>query len=1075
MRTGCLRITASSVRDRPRTRTTVAADIVTLIVAPDLEGRETLSTTTLSVPIGETVASGPPSRRGFSALALLVGVIGIALAVALPLAPVMSDRTTVSWPQQGAQPASTTAFFVPYRPAELHAEVPCTAVQAALGAGSRTTVLATTVVPEAGPALGLVIDTEGGRMRVLLNGRQVSTTDPAASGCAVRVDSDDTGTTVRTGAAATRLPDEPVPEVFAFSTDLTPEQAAGSRVTARTRTWFESAPTATKTAMMAAYGILALVAFGLLAGGATRRRARPVAPEAAAAAAPGRRTVRALVDAAVVAALSVWMVIGPQTDDDGYATMTIRNGLSSGDIGNYYHWFNASEAPFTLVQHLVQPLTTLSLAPLWLRLPSYLVGVAAWFVITRGVLGAALPALARASAVRALAALCFLAWWLPYNMSVRPEPFVALAVAAVLALLLRGTAPAARKGLLQVGAAALVAGISLSVTPSGVVVFAPILVLLPRVWRALTAAGGDGGRVTRRGVSGRIALLGCLASSGLVVMFADQTWHGVGKATELHSDIGPTLAWHEELVRYGLLLGGGSAGTATKRLPVLLTIALMLTAAVLIVRRARETGGVRDAHIVTACMAAGFALLLLTPSKWSHHFGSLAGLGAPFLVVAVVLVLQTAKRRSGDRAIVVAGLTGGGLTVLAIALSFSGMNAWYLYSNLAMPWSTIPISPLGVPLGNPVLWVLLGVAVVGSAAVGARSRDTDCRVAASTAVAASSAVLATVALATSIGVLAVSFTVAPLRQAEAGSYSLAAENLAHVTGSSCGIADKVQVLPDVPGGPLRPAEPGGSLDGFVRDDGYLPAESPGDAPGTGSATFLWGSLVGGELGTGALTSPWFGLPPLSRGQEVAVSVAGRTGGANRLALEFGRSDRTGVQTVTQRVLDDGASGFPEWRMLAEPVRAIPAGADRVRVRAVDGSTDVGGWLAVTGPRLRETVPLTQFVAGRGPVLVDWPMSWAVPCIRDMPRVTDGLAQAPRVLLAVQPAYAWVAGIAYDPGQGGSFAGTVVTATGREVPSRLVGSPGEPWGRVVLLDYDISRDAYERKTTQVRQWGWEGEL
>jgi len=124
--------------------------------------------------------------------------------------------------------------------------------------------------------------------------------------------------------------------------------------------------------------------------------------------------------------------------------------------------------------------------------------------------------------------------------------------------------------------------------------------------------------------------------------------------------------------------------------------------------------------------------------------------------------------------------------------------------------------------------------------------------------------------------------------------------------------------------------------------------------------------------------------------------------------------------------------------------------------------------------LRETVPLTQFVTGRGPVLVDWPMSWTVPCIRDVPRVTDGLAQAPRVLLAIQPAHAWVAAIAYDPGQGGSFAGTVVTATSREVPSRLVGSPGEEWGRVVLLDYGVSRDAYERQTTQIWRWGWEGD-
>jgi arabinosyltransferase C len=997
-------------------------------------------------------------------VALVVGLLGIAVAALLPFAPVVAERSTLTWPGPGEQPVSTTAFLTPYRPAELHVALPCSAVQAALAAPDRTVLFTTAALAEGQTGTGLLVDSEDGQLRFAVNGRDVATAAPPPIGCDVRVDATRAGPPTTTitagGVVVANLPGEPVPEVFAFATDLTPVQALGTRVTARTQNWYESVPTPTKYALLAGFAGLAVAALVLLA------RAAPPRVRERRSRAPVSR-LRWLVDLAVIVGLAGWMIIGPQTDDDGYATVTIRNSLESGDIGNYYRWFNASEAPFTLVQYLLQPLAAWSAAPLWLRVPSVLAGVAAWFVVSRGVLGAVLPVIARTWWVRSLAALSFLGWWLPFNLGVRPEPFVALTVVGVLAILLRATAPGTRHQLLGIGAAAALAGVALAITTTGILVFAAVLVLVPRIWRVLT----DAGRASLGRLATRVALLGCLASTGLVLMFADQTLQGVREATAVHTEIGPNFAWYEELNRYSALLGIDHQSSATKRLPVLLTLTLLVVVTMLILRRVRALQDLRDAHLLTACVAAGFALLWLTPSKWSHHFGSLAGLGAPFLVVALLVVVRAARQRSTDRAILVIGTVGGGLVALAAGLAFSGPNAWFLYGSYGVPWLDGPIRPLGVPLSNPLLWAAGGAALVAAAALVARARGRAPKAAALATLTATPALIGVPALAASIAVLAVSFTVALLQQTAAGSYSLAGQNLDHLTGSSCGIVDKVEVMPDVPGGILRTAGGNDELEDFVPRSGYLLEEPPPDAPGTGNASQLWGSLAGGGASTGSLTSRWFLLPDLGPDREVAVSAAGRTGAPNRLALEFGRSDPGGVTLLAKRLLDDGRSD-PQWRALSVPAAAVPEGADRVRIRAADTSTDPDGWLAVTGPRLLQVVPLQEFLGDRTPVLVDWPMSWTTPCV-ELPVVSNGIAESPRVHITAPDAYAAMSGIVTDPVQGGSFAGIAVTGRSREVPSRLTGEPGLDWGAVRLLDYPVARDGYQLTTDPVRQWGWQG--
>ncbi|RZU33092.1 arabinosyltransferase domain-containing protein [Blastococcus saxobsidens] len=1026
--------------------------------------------------VPEAVDDGTPAaarrrpRAGTRWLAPSLGLLGVVLAVALPFAPVVVDRTEVSWPQQGAQPTSTTAFFVPYRPAELHAEVPCAAVQAAAAQADRTTLLATTVVRDGGQAAGLVIDTADGRLRVLVNGRLVSEAPVPATGCDVRVDSDDVATTLAVGSAPpTVLPGEPVPEVFAFATDLPPGDAAGTSVTARTRTWFESRPSDAKLAMIGGYVVLLAVSLALLARQDVRRVPAPARERGARS--PGR-ALRAGLDAVVVLVLAGWAVIAPQTDDDGYASMTIRNGLESGDIGNYYHWFNASEAPFTLVQHLVQPLAAVTTAPLWLRLPSLVAGLVAWFVLSRGVLGAALPAHARRPLVRGFAALCFLAWWLPFNIGVRPEPFVALGSATVLALLLRGTAPGARRPLLLLGGAALAAGLTMSVTPSAVVALAPVLVLFPRIWGLLRAGGTPSARASWVTTVGRTALVAAAAASGLVVMFADQSWDGVAKATELHTLIGPNLHWYEELTRYGYLMSIGAQGTATKRLPVLLTLVLVVVVALLLARRVPALHGLGRPQAVTGAAALAFALLIVTPSKWSHHFGAVAGLGTAFLVVAGVLLVRVARARSGDSALVLVSALGTGLVALVAGLSFSGANSWWLYSNYGLAYRDVAVRPLGIPIDNPVTWLLVAGAVAGVAWLLARRGAGDPRA----AVVAGPALLAGAAMLASVTVLLATFTAAPLRQADGGGYSLAAENVATLTGAAdCGIADHIEVLRDAPGGQLPPAaevSPDAGSTGFALGGGY-PSPPPPTSGGAAPAA-AWGSLLGGELGTGSLVSPWATLPAVSGLGDVAVDAVGRVNGANRLELEFGRSGTGGVVTPLARVLlgEDGVA-TPEWRTFAVGSDRIPADADRVRVLATDSATDAGGWLGVTGPRARTAQPMTEFLADRGPVLPDWPLSWQVPCVRDIPVLSDGLAQAPEVLLQAPPAYADLAGIAYEPSQGGSFAGASLAR--REVlATRLVGPGSEEWGSLAVLDYPVTRDAYDRATQRTTLWGWEGD-
>jgi len=265
---------------------------------------------------------------------------------------------------------------------------------------------------------------------------------------------------------------------------------------------------------------------------------------------------------------------------------------------------------------------------------------------------------------------------------------------------------------------------------------------------------------------------------------------------------------------------------------------------------------------------------------------------------------------------------------------------------------------------------------------------------------------------------------------------------------------------------LVPADTPGYLAGFTPLGGYDPGSPPPDPPGTGTSAQLWGSLSGGPRSTGTLISPWFTLPALGPIGGVAVSVSGRTDRGNTLALEFGSAVGAQVIPRGQRIPfdlvkpnQDHLDGPPEyrpWRSIGVDAAQVPAGANRVRIRAVDATTDPDGWLAVTGPRLRSVVGLTQFLAGHGPVLVSWPVAFLFPCVHNIVGVADALAATPAVVIEAPRRFGRLSAVTTDPTQGGVFAGLRPFGELHDIPTRLAGHPDVDWG---TLQLNTTRDTY----------------
>jgi arabinosyltransferase B/arabinosyltransferase C len=980
-----------------------------------------------------------------AALALVTGVLGILVM----LAPVMADDPVVSWPRAGQQPTSTVLPLSPYRPLQLTATVPCATLRA-LDARPGGGEALRTVPADVGiaPGDGLVVSAAQGVVTVTASGAEVVRQALPAGTCSYQVLADASGVRVsRDGAGIGTRKELLVPEVAELQTDAVPAEpairplpsASGLSVQLHTDARYQSRPTLLKTALLLAHG-LALAALLVLAWRWWR------------GAGPGLVRPRlSWADAAVVAVSGFWVVAGPVNIDDSWYLLMARNAMQSGYLGNVIYQFNVTENPFVASQYAMQAWGAIgddwSLA--WMRLLPLAYGLAT-YALLRVLVAMMLGRVAWRPAVPWAVAAAHLLWWLPYGMTLRPEPLIALGTAAVFVL-----SELARRrrsvGLFAVAVAA--AALTVTASPTGLVAAAPMVVCLPWLWQWFRNAD----------VSSRVAavlLMGAAASIIIPVAFADATLGDVLESVAVHRWYYRQDAWYDEYLHYANLLVPDDRGAWGKRLPVLLTLGVLLAVALGAGRRPGSAGrSGRFLGEAAGITALGLVALALTPTKWVNHFGAIAALATVLLAAAVIR--SPLPRRAGATTMAI----GSAGLVAAVSVAFAGPNLWRPFSDWGQPFGnhlvidtpyvqSLLAPSLGpVALRNPLLW--LAVAGMGWWWLGRRRRLGPDR-----------AVLIT---ATGLGValMLVVFTVAPLRQYPGTSVVLM--NLRALTGRPCGLAPAVQVLADVKPG-LGPAVGTAALTGDMRAT-PLPESTPApiNAPPTST---VWHDDVPSGTGIGTVQTPWYPLPGHIAGGWVTVPLRGKLTREQRLAVQVGTGNPAApdqVHTVPLPTVGDK----PDWTEAAVALADADLTAPTaVRVVAEDRVAGPHSWLAVAQPRLTAPQPVTDIIAGR-PVFADQVSAGLWPC-QDQIAVRNGLVQPPALRLRAGDG---MEGSILENSTFADNGGTLLqvdrTAKFVELPSRLTppGAPTLGWGHIDEVIYAHPVDLVDLRVDERRRDGW----
>lgn len=964
---------------------------------------------------------------------VVLGVIAALAALALPLAPVTQDRVTMTWPPAGADPTVTAAAIplMPYQPVQLTATVPCTSTSSA------DTVLLSTVPlrpdPAAPPLPGLRVERADGHLVVSSYGKQVARTAQPVGSCTVQLGSDPQRTWVHVnGRPAGEITGDARPVVAGAFTDA--PNTAGLHLTLVTDTRFQTSMTPVKAvlAALSALSLLgALLAVARLDAHDDRtRRALP---------ASSRWWQPRPVDLVVTAGLVVWAVIGPITVDDGYIAGIVRTRDTNGYIGNLYRWLNAPEAPFGWFYELYSLWARVSVTPLWMRIPSTVLGVVCWLLLSRGVLPRLGAFTARPATVW-VAAAAFAAWWLPFNLGLRPEPWIAVALLITLGAVERAVVT---RRLLLVLLALVVAAAATAVTPTGIVAFMPLLAGSVPLLRALR----------QRPELPRFALLVLVIaapSSALLLAYADQTLASVSEAIRVRTVIDGVQPWFTEPQRYAKLLTVDSVeGALQRRVPVLLTLLGLVGIGWL---RARGSAGLARGPVfrVAVTLLLSLAALTFTPTKWTYHFGAFAGVGSAVLVVALHLWSGPALARATARPL---AATAAGTAALAVAagLALAGRNQWPYVSNYGITWGTLAPQLGGVSAASTALaaGLLLAAVAAGSVAwaqAGGRPPSIGRYLPAP-------GLLALVLVVATVGLEVGSVARAGIRQRT--SYSLATDSIATLTGSSCGLADHLRVETNPLAGLLVPA-------GGDDPEGLVPAE-PASLQLAGMA------LPGWRAGPGSPASghtPWYRLD--GRTSPVVVTVSGEFSPGTSLVAQFAGSGDP-EPAVSHSVTLTDAPDAPTARDIRIPVPA-DGSADLIRLSVTAYQAPGTMPLAFSVPRLPRTVPMREVLPPATEAVVDWPVALLYPCLR-ISGTPEGTAELPRWRVST-PAHDGSGYIVTAPELGGPFATSRALIRADKLAVYLQGDPMRDvatlyrWTPVTALGSPaISR------ITETR-WGWQ---
>ncbi|ETB26110.1 arabinosyltransferase EmbB [Mycobacterium avium] len=963
-------------------------------------------------------------------VATIAGLIGFVLSVATPLLPVVQTTATLNWPQ-GGQLNSVTAPLISLTPVDLTATVPCSLVRDLPPEGG--------VILSTGPKKGK--DAALNALFVVAHGKRVDVTDRnvviasasrdqvAGAGCS-RIEI----TSTRAGTFATFVgltdpagkplgggfPDPNLrPQIVGVFTDLTGPAPAGLKLSATIDTRFSTTPTTLKLAAMVTAilaTIVALVALWRLDQLDGHRMRRLI---------PANWRTFTLADVAVIFGFVLWHVIGANSSDDGYILGMARVADRAGYMSNYFRWFGSPEDPFGWYYNLLALMTHVSDASLWMRLPDLFAGIVCWLLLSREVLPRLGPAVAASRPANWAAGMVLLTAWMPFDNGLRPEPIIALGSLVTYVLIERSMR---YSRLTPAALAVITAAFTLGVQPTGLIAVAALVAGGRPILRIL---------VRRHRVVGTWPLVAPMLAAGtviLTVVFADQTLATVLEATRIRTAIGPSQAWYTENLRYYYLILPTVDGSLSRRFGFLITALCLFTAVFIMLRRKRIPGVARGpAWRLMGVIFGTMFFLMFTPTKWVHHFGLFAAVGAAMAALTTVLVSPAVLRWSRNRMAFLAAL------LFMMALCFATTNGWWYVSSYGVPFnSTMP--KIGGITVSTVFFAMFVAAALYAIWLHFASREHgDGRLARALTAAPVPLAAGFMAL-----VFIASMVAGIVRQYP--TYSNAWDNLREFSGG-CGLADDVLVEPDsnvgymtpLGGdyGPLGPLggqhpvgfSPNGVPEHTVAEAIRITPNQPGtdydwDAPTKLSAPGINGSTVplpygldaarvplAGSYTTGAqqqsrLTSAWYRLPAPDDGHPlVVVTAAGKIAGNSVLhhhtdgqtvVLEYGRPGPGGDIVPAGRLVPYDLYGEQPkaWRNLRFARSDMPADTVAVRVVAEDLSLTPEDWIAVTPPRVPEMRSLQEYVGSTQPVLMDWAVGLAFPCQQPMLHV-NGVTEIPK--------------------------------------------------------------------------------
>ncbi|MCT2099279.1 arabinosyltransferase domain-containing protein [Dietzia cinnamea] len=1074
-----------------------------------------MPSTASEVPVvPERTQSGP--RWGI--IAAVSGLIGILLAIVVPLLPVTQTTTSISWPEGGTLDP-VTAPLVAYYPLDIEVELPCSAVTELREQGREDGVLVSTAPREAGEdagARGLMVSVAGPnvevRSRNVLIASAPTEAVAAPGGCSsIHVIADSgsigaefTGLLVDGQGVGGRIDRDLRPQVVGVFTDLEGAAPEGMSVDITVDSRYTTQATALKQIAIVV-GILAIIVALValhrldLRDGRVARRILP----------PGWWKPRPL-DVLVVGTLLVWHVIGANTADDGYILTEARAAVSSGYMPEVFRYYGAPYAPFGMPYYLYTLMSAVSLGSIWLRLPALLLGIGSWILLSREVIPRLGIAARRAPAVRWSTAAVFLAFWLTYNNGLRPEPIIAFGVLATWVSLERALATGR---LLPAATGFIIGGLTLSAAPTGTFCIAviiaasrPLLLLIIR-------------RARRDGWVPTVAPLLAAVLGVLHLIFLDQPLVTTLQSSALLGDVGPTGRWFEEVWRYEWLMNPTPDGSLARRFAVLTMFLSLITCAAILFRKGRVPGvAIGPARRIVGLAAISIAFMALNPTKWTHHFGAFATIGAALAALVTMAVLPTATRSLRNRMLFLAAV------FFVLALSFTSTNGWWYISIYGIPWGGAQPAVAGVTLSSVFVGLML-LALLAALVLHYREPfvtrtrpqrpDRDRGPLRRFAREISRAPLG---LAAALVVVIIVASMAAAVRNQYPAYSVGLQNLRALSGKPCGIADAVLAEPDANAGLLAPmSEPRDQLEAGAEAIRFEPDGIPTDltatqdvdtdTPGTGESSDTTSTTAGTEGGvragegingshavlpfgldparvpvlgshqTGAqfnaeTTTDWYPLPARSdENPLVTIAVAGSFA-PDALRVEYATGGGT---EIAGSVLPLDIGPAPAWRNLRVPVDTLPDDTTAIRLVVRDLDPDPSRWIAFTPPRMPELVTMQELVGDTRPVLPDWAVAFHVPCLRPFDEYA-GIHELPeyRVLpdrgLAVSSTNTWQS---WDGG--GPLGFIELLLEGETVPTYLEHDWDRDWGSLVRYTPLVpeAREATVDHGEAVRSGLWNG--